>query len=238
MSDQRLYISSGGIGEVEFDSDEFDWFQTSNTEFNPDKTIPFFTLMSNLTSLTSRYHRNYARIGRYENYPETANEFIKSATKLCKSYAKIKKLSNNMIWAFDDALISDCMKVYDLYLEKKRFNIYPHIFVNIKIIEILPKINQNLLIIRRQIISLYRILKKLCRKKKFFWDRKKFFRSKTFLDPKKKILDQKKILYLKKFYIKKMDIARRLFNDQHPTTSLIDLFGKRYKIDENDKVFR
>ena len=189
-------------------------------------------------SLTSRYHRNYARIGRYENYPETANEFIKSATKLCKSYAKIKKLSNDMIWAFDDALISDCMKVYDLYLEKKRFNIYPHIFVNIKIIEILPKINQNLLIIRRQIISLYRILKKLCQKKKFFWDRKKFFRSKTFLDPKKKILDQKKILYLKKFYIKKMDIARRLFNDQHPTTSLIDLFGKRYKIDENDKVFR
>ena len=35
-----------------------------------------------------------------------------------------------------------------------------------------------------------------------------------------------------------MDIARCLFNDQHPTTSLIDLFGKRYKIDENDKVFR
>ena len=35
-----------------------------------------------------------------------------------------------------------------------------------------------------------------------------------------------------------MNIARRLFNDQHPTTSLIDLFGKRYKIDENDKVFR
>ena len=35
-----------------------------------------------------------------------------------------------------------------------------------------------------------------------------------------------------------MDIARRLFTDQHPTTSLIDLFGKRYKIDENDKVFR
>ena len=34
-----------------------------------------------------------------------------------------------------------------------------------------------------------------------------------------------------------MDIARCLFNDQHPTTSLIDLFGKRYKIDENDKVF-
>ena len=35
-----------------------------------------------------------------------------------------------------------------------------------------------------------------------------------------------------------MDIARRLFNDQHPTTSLIGLFVKRYKIDENDKVFQ
>ena len=34
-----------------------------------------------------------------------------------------------------------------------------------------------------------------------------------------------------------MDIARRLFNDQHSTTSLIDLFGKRHKIDENDKFF-
>ena len=34
-----------------------------------------------------------------------------------------------------------------------------------------------------------------------------------------------------------MDIVRCLFNNQHPTTSLIDLFGKRYKIDENDKFF-
>ena len=35
-----------------------------------------------------------------------------------------------------------------------------------------------------------------------------------------------------------MDIARRLFNDQHPATTLIDLLGRRYKIDENDKFFR
>ena len=42
---------------------------------------------------------------------------------------------------------------------------------------------------------------------------------------------------MKKNYLnQKMDIARRLFTDQHPTTSL-DLFGKRYKIDENDKFF-
>ena len=35
-----------------------------------------------------------------------------------------------------------------------------------------------------------------------------------------------------------MDIARCLFNNQHPTASLINLFGKRYKTDENDKVFQ
>ena len=27
MSNQRLYIPSGGTGEVKFDSDEFDWFE-------------------------------------------------------------------------------------------------------------------------------------------------------------------------------------------------------------------
>ena len=34
-----------------------------------------------------------------------------------------------------------------------------------------------------------------------------------------------------------MNIARQVFNNQHSTTKIIDLFGKRYKIDENDKVF-
>ena len=165
MSNQRLYIPSGNIGEIEFDSDEFGWFQSGNNESNTDKTIPLFTLVSNLMSLTSRFHTNYARIGRYENYPETVNEFIKSATKLCKSYAKIKTLSNDIICAFNDALIDDCMNVYSLYLQKKRLNMYPHIFVNIEIIEILPKIHQNFLIFKGEIISLYRILKKLSPKK-------------------------------------------------------------------------
>ena len=32
-----------------------------------------------------------------------------------------------------------------------------------------------------------------------------------------------------------MHIARQIFNNQHCTTELINLFGKRYKIDENDK---
>ena len=35
-----------------------------------------------------------------------------------------------------------------------------------------------------------------------------------------------------------MDVARKVFNSQHCTTYLIDLFGKRYNIDERDQTFR
>ena len=74
MSGQRLYILSGSIGQVEFDND---WFQTENTEIYMDKAIPLFHLISNLVSLI-------------ENYPETANEFIKMATNLAKVMQKLK----------------------------------------------------------------------------------------------------------------------------------------------------
>ena len=162
MTDQRLYIPSGGIGQIEFDND---WFQTENTEIYMDQTIPLFHLISNLMSLIERCHRNLARIGRYENYPETANEFIKTATTLAKSYAKVKKLSDDMICAFNDALIDDCMQVYELYLNKKRLNKCPHSFVNVEIMDILPKIHKNLLKFKIEIITLCRILKRLSRKK-------------------------------------------------------------------------
>ena len=87
MSDQRLYIPSGSIDEIKFDNN---WFQTESTEIYMDEAIPLFHLISNLMSLIERYHRNLARIGRYENYPETANEFIKTAANLAKSYSKVK----------------------------------------------------------------------------------------------------------------------------------------------------
>ena len=35
-----------------------------------------------------------------------------------------------------------------------------------------------------------------------------------------------------------MDVARQILNTQHSTTDLIDLFGKRYRIDENDQTFQ
>ena len=116
-------------------------------------------------SLIERYHRNFARIGRYENYPETANEFIKTATNLAKSYSKVKKLSDDMTCVFNDAVIDDCMQVYKIYLNNKRLNKYPHIFVNVEIMDILPTIHKNLLKFKTEIITLYRILKKLSRKK-------------------------------------------------------------------------
>ena len=34
-----------------------------------------------------------------------------------------------------------------------------------------------------------------------------------------------------------MNIARQIFNNQCSTTEKINLFGKRYKIDENNRVF-
>ena len=35
-----------------------------------------------------------------------------------------------------------------------------------------------------------------------------------------------------------MDVARQFCNSQHCTTDLIDLFGKRYNINERDQTFR
>ena len=70
-----------------------------------------------------------------------------------------------MICAFDDALIDNCMQVYELYLNKKRLNKYPHIFVSFKILEILSEIHKNLLKHKRETITLNRILKKLSQKK-------------------------------------------------------------------------
>ena len=70
------------------------------------------------------------KFGRYENYTETANEFIKMATNSAKSHAKVKKLSDDMICAFNDALIDDCMQVYKLYLNKKKNSINVHILLS------------------------------------------------------------------------------------------------------------
>ena len=55
---------------------------------------------------------------------------------------------------------------------------------------------------------------------------------------KKNFFSIKKTLNKKKLFLhKKMDVAIQTFNSQHCTTDLIDLFGKRYNIDECDQTF-
>lgn len=41
MSNQELYITSGGIGEIECDIEEKSWYAIQSTEFNKNKVIPF-----------------------------------------------------------------------------------------------------------------------------------------------------------------------------------------------------
>ena len=83
---------------------------------------------------------------------------------------------------------------------------------------------------------IFQIEKVFLEGKKIFRSKKIFQIQKFFLD-RQKMFDRKNIFRLKNFLDQKMDIARRLFNDQQPTTCLIDLFGKIYKIDENEKGF-
>ena len=48
---------------------------------------------------------------------------------------------------------------------------------------------------------------------------------------KKKIIVKNFFLNKKNFRLKKMDIAKKIFSDQHNTSDLIDLLCKRCKID-------
>ena len=53
----------------------------------------------------------------------------------------------------------------------------------------------------------------------------------------KNLLVQKKISKCKKKFFFNKKVAIQTFNSQHCTTDLIDLFGKRYNIDECDQTF-
>ena len=45
MSNLKLDIPSGGIGEVEYDYEEKAWYQSEGTKLNNDKAIPIFCLL-------------------------------------------------------------------------------------------------------------------------------------------------------------------------------------------------
>ena len=44
MSNQSIYILSGGIGEIEFCLEEKNWYKIEAVQFNEDKAIPFMKL--------------------------------------------------------------------------------------------------------------------------------------------------------------------------------------------------
>ena len=69
MSNQAFYIPSRGAGEIEYDKEENKCYKMRVSEFNEDKTIPLLRLIINLVGICSKYWRNQASNGRYEDTP-------------------------------------------------------------------------------------------------------------------------------------------------------------------------
>ena len=115
MSDQTTYIPFGGIGEIEFVVRRKDWYKCDATEFNVDKTIPFIRLLIDLVCAGAKYYQNQTRLGRHKNYPRLVIDIMKTATRLSRSFFKIKKLTDDMFSTGDIQTIDYCLEVYRQY---------------------------------------------------------------------------------------------------------------------------
>ena len=80
MSDQTTDIPFGGIGEIQFNVRQKNWYKCDVTEFNADKTIPFIKLLIDLVGAGTKYYQNQTRLKRYENYPRLATDIMKTET--------------------------------------------------------------------------------------------------------------------------------------------------------------
>ena len=116
MSNQAFYIPSGGIGEIEYDTEEA-------TRFNEDKAVPFLKFTTDLIDTLSRY-RNQTRLGRYERYPQLAKEILETASGLANSYLKIKDYSEELFCTGDIPAIDYCLEVYRQYLNNEPFDVF------------------------------------------------------------------------------------------------------------------
>ena len=116
MSNQAFYIPSGGIGEIEYDTEEA-------TRFNEDKAVPFLKFITDLIDTLSRY-RNQTRLGRYERYPQLAKEILETASGLANSYLKIKDYSEDLFCTGDIPAIDYCLEVYRQYLNNEPFDVF------------------------------------------------------------------------------------------------------------------
>ena len=115
MSDQTTYIPFGGIGEIQFNVRQKNWYKCDVTEFNADKTIPFIKLLIDLVGAGTKYYQNQTRLKRYENYPRLATDIMKTETWLSCSFIKIKNLSEDMFSSGNIQTIDYCLEVYRRY---------------------------------------------------------------------------------------------------------------------------
>ena len=90
MSNQAFYILSGGVGKIEYDLDENNWFTTEARIFNEDIEIYFLKLIIDPIGTLSKYYRNQTRNSWYARYPELAQEILETASGLANNYLKIK----------------------------------------------------------------------------------------------------------------------------------------------------
>ena len=117
MSNQAIFIPSGGVGEMYFENE--DWYKHDSSDFDKDKSIPFIKLLNDPVGFGACYYRNQNRMGRYENYPLLPKNVIKIASLLKRSNKKIKKLSDNLFCTGDIQTIDYCLEVYRQYVNNK-----------------------------------------------------------------------------------------------------------------------
>ena len=61
-------------------------------------------------------------MGRYENHPRLATDIMKTATRLSRSFIKIKNLSDEMFSTGNIRTTDYCLEVYRQYISGERFN--------------------------------------------------------------------------------------------------------------------
>ena len=124
MSNQSIYIPSGGTGEIESVPEEKNWYKAEAAKFNEDKAWPFIKLITDLVGVISKCHRNQTRMGRYENYPPLAKYILKTASELACGFVKIKEFSDDLFCTGDIQTIDYCLEVYRQYTTGEAFDYF------------------------------------------------------------------------------------------------------------------
>ena len=162
MSNQSIYIPSGSIGEIEFIPEEKNWHKTDAARFNEDKAIPFTKLLTDLVGVISKYHRNEARMGRYENFRPLAVDILKTPSKLACSFKKIKELTDDLFCIGDIQTIDYCLEVYRQYRNGEQFENF--LWNGWEIKRTFSRLHPEMIEFEKNIMKFYKQIKKLIQK--------------------------------------------------------------------------